>query len=126
MRPRPIPALLALACVLTLGSPGVIAAGGTPATLPELVRSALATHESMASAESAMRRADADVGLARSALLPRLDLNGTYTRFQNELAFEFAPGQSFVIQPLASWNYSADLKQTLFYGLRDWRARDLA
>lgn len=108
------------------------AAAGEPgpeqgtASLQALVRSTLATHESMERARSAIRRADADVRLTTSALLPRLDLNGTYTRFQNEVSFEFSPGESFVIQPLADWNYSADLKQTLFYGLRDWRARDVA
>lgn len=114
-------------CLVPLASAGEEqGAEQEAATLQALVRSTLATHESMERARSAIRRADADVRLTTSALLPRLDLNGTYTRYQNQVAFELSPGQSFVIQPLADWNYSADLKQTLFYGLRDWRARDVA
>ncbi len=120
---------LALLCLPPASAAGDLAspAAARPSvTLQALVRSTLASHESMERARSAIRRADADVRLTASALLPRLDLNGTYTRYQNQVAFEFSPGQSFVLQPLADWNYSADLKQTLFYGLRDWRARDVA
>ncbi len=80
----------------------------------------------MASADSRLRRAGADTRLASSALLPSLDLNASYTRFQNAQTFEFAPGQSFVVRPLEDWNWSADLTQTLFSGFRDWRARGVA
>jgi len=97
-----------------------------PTTLPELARSALETHESVAWAESQLRRSQAHVRLARSALMPRLELNGNWTRFREEQTIEFAPGEDFVITPLQDWNYSADLSQTLFSGLRDWRAKDLA
>lgn len=123
-----LPGVLELVLVGFLCAGGSISAAASPParSLPELVRSALSTDESMASAASQLRRAGADTRLARSALLPRLELNGTYTRFQSEQAFEFAPGQSFVVRPLADWNWSADLTQTLFYGLRDWRARDVA
>ncbi len=116
------------ALFLTLGlvAAAAPARGESPSTLPELVRSALATHESVARAESQVRRARADVRLTTSALLPRLELNGTYTRFGSAQSVEFAPGESFVITPLTDWNYSVDLRQTLFYGLRDWRARTVA
>jgi len=68
----------------------------------------------------------ADVKLAGSAIMPRVELNGRYTRYENEVSFDLGNGQSYVLQPLGDWNYSADLRQTLFYGLRDWRARDVA
>ncbi|HHQ48243.1 MAG TPA: TolC family protein, partial [Acidobacteria bacterium] len=97
-----------------------------PSTLTSIVRSALHTNEVMERADSRVRRAAADVKLAGSAVLPRFDLNGRYTRFQKEVSFDVGGGQSFVLQPLGDWNYSADLRQTLFYGLRDWRARDVA
>lgn len=100
--------------------------GETPTTLPELVRTAIATHPEVQRADSQIRRAQADIRLTSSALLPRLDLNGNWTRYQEELAIEFAPGQDFVIRPIEDWLWSADLSQTLFYGLRDWRARDIA
>jgi outer membrane protein len=97
-----------------------------PATLPELVRAAVASHEAVARADSAVRRADADVRLTSSALLPRLDLNGAWTRYGDAQTLEFAPGEEFELRPLTDWSWSADLRQTLFYGLRDWRARDVA
>jgi outer membrane protein len=95
-------------------------------TLPELVAAALAVDEQVARAESALRRTDANVRLARSVLLPRLELNGAYTRYQDEQAVDFAPGETFVIRPRSDWNWSADLNQTVFSGLRDWRAKDVA
>ena len=104
----------------------VPALGEAPSTLPELVRNAVATHEDVQRADSQIRRAQADIKLTSSALLPRLDLSGNWTRYQEELAIEFAPGEAFVIRPIEDWLWSADLSQTLFYGLRDWRARDIA
>ncbi len=117
-------------CTLLMATiPATLVAGdsGTaPSTLTEIVRSALHNHELMERAESRIRRSQADVKLAGSAILPRFELNGRYTRYQKEVAFDLGEGQSFVLQPLGDWNYSADLRQTLFYGLRDWRARDVA
>jgi outer membrane protein TolC len=95
-------------------------------TLKELVLEAIRTHELVELADSRIRRAQADIGLTSSALLPRLDLNGTYTFWADEQVIELSPDESFVIRPSEDWSVSADLRQTLFYGLRDWRARDIA
>jgi outer membrane protein len=73
-----------------------------------------------------MRRAEANVRLARSVLLPKLDLNGASTWYGDDATLDLAPGESFVIRPSNDWSWSADLNQTLFYGLRDWRAKDVA
>jgi outer membrane protein TolC len=116
-------------CLLLLALAPASGAGEVstaPSTLPEIARSAVASHESVARADSLLRRAEADMRLTSSALLPRLELNGMYTRFGDEQAIELAPGESFVIRPLSDWSWSADLTQTLFYGLRDWRARSVA
>jgi outer membrane protein TolC len=99
---------------------------GAPSSLPELVRSAVATNPQVGYAETNIQRAQADVKLVSSALLPKLDLNGTWWRFREEQSIELAPGEEFVVRPLEDWVWSADLRQTLFYGLRDWRARDVA
>ena len=121
-RPRSLALFLALAAAIP---PAAGAVAGV-ADLPGFVRSALATDETVARAQSEVRRAGADVRLARSALLPRLSLDGTWTRYQDDLAWDVGDGQSIVIRPLEDWNWNADLTQTLFAGLRDWRARDLA
>jgi outer membrane protein len=105
---------------------GTAADSGAPTTLQELVRSAVATHPMVGYAETNIDRAQADVKLVSSALLPTLDLNGTWWRFQEEQTIELTPGEEFTIRPIEDWVWSADLRQTLFYGLRDWRARDVA
>jgi outer membrane protein len=96
------------------------------ATLKELVLQAIKTHEVVQIADSEIRRAQADVGLARSALMPRLEANGSYTFYNDDLSIELSPGESFVIRPAQDFTASLDLRQNLFTGLRAWRARDIA
>jgi len=95
-------------------------------TLKELVLQAISTHEVVQIADSEIRRAQADVVLARSALMPRLEANGTYTFYDSDLSVELSPGESFVIRPSQDFTASLDLRQNLFTGLRAWRARDIA
>jgi len=97
-----------------------------PTTLQELVRSAVATHPTVGYADTNIQRAQADIKLVSSALLPKVELNAVYWRFQEEQTIELAPGETFVVRPLEDWVWSADVRQTLFYGLRAWRARDVA
>ena len=96
------------------------------ATLKDLVLQAIKTHEVVQIANSEVRRAQADVKLARSALMPRFDANGSYTFYDDDLSVELSPGESFVIRPMQDWTASIDLRQNLFTGLRAWRARDIA
>jgi outer membrane protein len=95
-------------------------------TLSDLVAQAVETHETVQMADSEIRRAQADMKLARSALMPRLELNGSYTFYDEDLSIELSPGESFVIRPSQDWTASVDLRQNLFTGLRAWRARDIA
>ena len=96
------------------------------ASLKDLVVQAIATHEVVQRADSQIRRSDADIKLVSSALLPRLDLNGAYSFYADEQIIELSDDESFVIRPSQDWSASVDLRQTLFSGLRDWRARDIA
>ena len=118
---RPVTGLL-----LMLAFVANAAAQDPPTTLPELALKALETHESIGRADSQVRRAQADVRLSTSVLMPRLELNAAWTRYDAAQTIEFAPGDAFTIRPLNDWSWSADLRQTLFWGLRDWRARDIA
>jgi outer membrane protein TolC len=126
-RLRIFPAIAGLVVVL-LAATGSAATSDDEllTTLPELVRSAVATQPQVGYAEADIQRAQADIKLVSSALLPRVDLSATWWRFQEEQSLELAPGEEFVLRPLDDWVWSADLRQTLFYGLRDWRARDVA
>ena len=96
------------------------------ATLKEFVLQAIETHEMVQIADSEIRRAQADVSLAKSILLPRLDANGSYTFYDDDLSIELSPDESFVIRPRQDWTASIDLRQNLFTGLRAFRARDIA
>lgn len=110
---------------LTLG-PAAAGLCETPVTVRELAEKALETHEAIGRTESDVRRAEARVRLARSVLMPTLELNGTSTWYGDEATLDLSPTESFVIRPSNDWSWSADLSQTLFSGLRDWRARDVA
>lgn len=123
----PGPAIVVVfATIVAATAPTATAGDGAAFTLTELVHSAVASHEDVARASSEVRRAEADIKLSQSILLPRLDLNGTYTRYGKEISLDLGDGESFSILPRNDWNWSADLTQTLFSGLRDWRARDVA
>ena len=80
---------LALCLGLLVTAAGMLEAGddvaADPSTLSELVRSAVVGHEDVARAASGVRRAQADVRLASSVLLPRLELNGQWTKLRNRL-----------------------------------------
>jgi outer membrane protein len=117
--------MLVVVCLAALPS-GAVAQELEGATLSELVLQAIETHEAVQIADSEIRRAQADVKLARSALMPRLDLNGTYTFYDDDLSIELSPGEIFVIRPAQDFTASIDLRQNLFTGLRAWRARDIA
>jgi outer membrane protein len=120
-----IDCLLLVACLAALPI-AVHAQDLEDATLSELVLQAIQTHEAVQIADSEIRRAQADVGLARSALMPRFELNGSYTFYDDDLSIELSPGDSFVVRPAQDFTASIDLRQNLFTGLRAWRARDIA
>ena len=117
--------LLLVACLAALPM-AVHAQDLEDVTLSELVLKAIETHEAVQIADSEIRRAQADVGLARSALMPRFELNGSYTFYDDDLSIELSPGDSFVVRPAQDFTASIDLRQNLFTGLRAWRARDIA
>ena len=120
-------ALLAVCALIAAATPFVAGAQEPQsASLQELVLQAIATHEVVQRADSQIRRSDADIKLVSSALLPRLDLNGAYSFYADEQIIELSEDESFVIRPSQDWSASVDLRQTLFSGLRDWRARDIA
>ena len=120
-------ALLAMTIIGALLLPAASAAGEeTKWTLRDLILQAIRSHEAVQIADSRIRRADADIRLVKSALLPRASFNGAYTFYADEQVIELSPGESFELRPAQDWNGSIDLRQTLFYGLRDWRARDIA
>ncbi len=117
---------LLMAAAIAAGALATEAQELETATLKELVLQAITTHEAVQIADSEIRRAQADVKLAKSALMPRFEANGSYTFYDDDLSIELSPDESFVIRPQQDWTASIDLRQNLFTGLRAWRARDIA
>ena len=115
-----------LATILVVAPSAASAGEVGEATLKNLVVQAIETHEMVEVANSEVRRAQADVKLARSALMPRFEVNGSYTFYDDDLSIELSPGEAFVIRPSQDWTASVDLRQNLFTGLRAWRASDRA
>ena len=116
MNPRTLCVLVA-ACLV---APSIVTEAQEleDATLKELVLQAIKTHEVVQIADSEIRRAQADVKLARSALMPRFELNGTYTFYDDDLSIELSPGDRFVIRPAQDFTASIDLRQNLFHKIR--------
>lgn len=108
-----------IACVL-----GAVATRGTAATLSfeRAVAMALENNEDYLGLVTEEEQAAHLVGLARSAVLPRLELTGVYTRYKESVDFEFTEGESFTLRPREDWNAQATLTQPLFQGLREWNA----
>ncbi len=127
MRPKIVRTIAVLfVCLLSIAPTAADSQETERSTLRDLVLKAISTHEVVQIADSEIRRAQADVILARSALMPRLEANGTYTFYNDDLSVELSPGESFVIRPSQDFTASLDLRQNLFTGLRAWRARDIA
>jgi len=108
-----------LACVLAAIS---TAAAGAPLSFDEAVAMALENNEDYLALVTHEEQAAHLVGLARSAVLPRLELSGVYTRYKDSVEFEFTEGESFTLRPKEDWNAQATLTQPLFQGMREWNA----
>jgi outer membrane protein len=127
MRPKIVRTIAVLfVCLLAIAPTAADSQDTGGSTLKDLVLEAISTHEVVQIADSEIRRAQADVILARSALMPRFEANGSYTFYNDDLSIELSPGESFVIRPSQDFTASLDLRQNLFTGLRAWRARDIA
>lgn len=108
-----------LACLLTALAAGAAAA---PLTFEEAVAMALENNEDYLALVTQEGQAAHLVGLARSAVLPRLELSGVYTRYKDAVEFEFTEGETFTLRPKEDWNAQATLTQPLFQGMREWNA----
>jgi outer membrane protein len=120
---------LALLLALGLAAAGTAADESTPVAKPERVvltfedalRRALQANLGLGRARAEVSVADAQRRGALSAVLPRLNATGGYTRNDREVAFgneEF----SRVILPRNDWSLRFTVSQPIFAGLREQRA----
>ncbi len=116
----------AITLVLSLFSSSIPAARAQePAaqalTFQEALRRALEANPSTARARSDVNVAEAQLRQLRSAILPRVELNGTATRNSDEVTFD-ANGFEATILPENDWRYDVTLSQPIYAGGRELKA----
>lgn len=90
----------------------VLASAQEPLTLDEAVRIAKQNAYAVLLAEQDVEFARGGVAQARSALLPKLDATGTYTRFTSEISAVFDPNEPpIIIRPIQSKSIALRLAQ---------------
>jgi outer membrane protein len=102
-------------------APGEPAPGPVPLPLIEAVRLALAQNRALDRIRGEVTVAQAQVDATRSAILPKVSLQGKVTRNSEEAAFGSGADRR-VILPSNDWNYRLALSQPLYAGNRERRA----
>ncbi|MFZ2491570.1 MAG: TolC family protein [Thermoanaerobaculia bacterium] len=90
-------------------------------TLNEAFRRALSANPGVNISRTEVEVAETRRLLTRSFILPRVAVNGDFTRNSKEASFGNGPDAA-VLLPANDWSYSLSVRQPLFAGLRDLRA----
>lgn len=93
----------------------------TTLTFDEALRRALQANPTTETARAEVRASEAQLRQIRSAILPKVELNGRATRNSNEVAFEFEGFRATVL-PENDWRYDVTLRQPLYAGGRELKA----
>ncbi len=90
-------------------------------TFEEALQRALVANPATETARAEVRISEAQLRQLRSAVLPRIELNGSATRNSDEVAFE-SDGFSATVLPENDWHYDVTLRQPLYAGGRELKA----
>jgi len=104
-----------LAVVILVGGPGPARANGKILTLEKVRDLALDYNRQLLSARRELDRASGEIVSARSGALPRLDLEGRYTRNLTDQELFFG-GEKIPISQKNDFNFSLSLTQPLYVG----------
>ena len=96
-------------------------AAPVPLTLTEALHRALSDNPAVARARAEIAAAQAQERISVSAVLPRLGVNGVFTRNSTEAGFGSGADRR-VILPGTNWNYQLSLQQPIYAGNRERRA----
>ncbi|HYM61137.1 MAG TPA: TolC family protein [Thermoanaerobaculia bacterium] len=95
--------------------------GAGTVTLEQALERALRANPSITRAQADIDSAQAQRRLARSAILPRLDLDVSATQNDREVAFDLG-GTNVTLQPRQDWSAKVTLRQPLYAGGRELKA----
>jgi outer membrane protein len=93
----------------------------TTLTFDEALRRALQANPTTETARAEVRASEAQLRQIRSAILPKVELNGRATRNSSEVAFEFNGFEATVL-PENDWRYDVTLRQPIYAGGRELKA----
>src|SRR5262245_4325146 len=115
--------LLALAALPALAqeAPAPPATAPVALTLTEALSRELSDNPALARARAVIAAAQAQERIFFAAVLPRVGINGVFTRNSEEAAFGSGSDRR-VILPDTNWNYQLSLAQPIFAGNRERRA----
>ncbi len=101
----------------------LIVSSGTAATLTfqQALKRALQANPSITRAHADADAARAQRTLARSAILPRVDLDASATQNEREVGFDLG-GETATILPRQDWSTRLTLRQPLYVGGREFKA----
>lgn len=106
--------------------PAALAAAGPGAaparlTLQDALRQALTANPTLGRTRAEVDALQQQVNVTRSAIFPRIGLEGAFTRNDREVSFG-GEEDSTVILPLNDWNYRLTVSQPIFAGNRERKA----
>lgn len=111
--------------LLTILPPAARAQEPTPPrttlTFDEALRRALQANPTTETARAEVRASEAQLRQIRSAILPKVELNGRATRNSSEVAFEFNGFEATVL-PENDWRYDVTVRQPIYAGGRELKA----
>jgi outer membrane protein len=96
-------------------------AAAATVTLDQALRRALSANPSVVRAQADIDAAQAQRRLARSAILPRLEVEASATQNGQEVAFDLG-GSTATLQPRQDWSTKVSLRQPLYVGGREFKA----
>jgi outer membrane protein len=96
-------------------------AAPVPLTLTEALHRALSDNTVVARARAEIAAAQAQERISVSAVLPRVGVNGVFTRNSTEAGFGSGADRRIIL-PGTNWNYQLSLQQPIYAGNRERRA----
>lgn len=98
------------------------AAAAATVTFEQALKQALRANPSITRAQADVDAAEAQRRLAKSAILPRVDLDASATQNQRATAFDLGDGSTMTLLPRQDWATRLSLRQPLYVGGREFKA----
>ncbi len=113
--------LILIAASISISSPEIamgqalVTNSGDSLVLEEVINSVIQSYPTVKASEEALNAADAKIALAKSALLPNVDVSASYSNVGPTPSVSLAPGSpSFQLFPANNYSASLNFNETVF------------